>query len=213
MKVLLTAFDPFGGDRINPASEALNLVKLDRKDIGIIKLIVPTVFYKSISVVTQAIEKEKPDVVLCIGQAGGRKEITPERVAINLDDARICDNEGNQPIDTKIYEDGESAYFSTLPIKAIVEKMKEADLPSAVSNSAGTFVCNHLMYGVLYYITKHQYKIKAGFLHIPYMSEQVKTMKDKPSLPLQQIIQGIELAIEAIVCNLVDIKKTGGTEC
>ena len=213
MRVLLTAFDPFGGDHINPASEALNLINLEREDIQIIKLIVPTVFYKSIAVVTEAIEKEKPDVVLCLGQAGGRKEITPERVAINIDDARICDNDGNQPIDTKIYEDGESAYFSTLPIKAIVDKIKEAGLPSAVSNSAGTFVCNHLMYGVLYYISKHHYQMKAGFLHIPYMMEQVKFLEDKPALSLEQIVQGIELAIEAIACNEVDIRMTGGSEC
>lgn len=213
MRVLLTAFDPFGGDHINPASEALNLINLEREDIQIIKLIVPTVFYKSIAVVTEAIEKEKPDVVLCLGQAGGRKEITPERVAINIDDARICDNDGNQPIDTKIYEDGESAYFSTLPIKAIVDKIKEAGLPSAVSNSAGTFVCNHLMYGVLYYISKHNYQMKAGFLHIPYMMEQVKFLEDKPALSLEQIVQGIELAIEAIACNEVDIRMTGGSEC
>ncbi len=213
MRVLLTAFDPFGGDHINPASEALNLINLEREDIQIIKLIVPTVFYKSIAVVTEAIEKEKPDVVLCLGQAGGRKEITPERVAININDARICDNDGNQPIDTKIYEDGESAYFSTLPIKAIVDKIKEAGLPSAVSNSAGTFVCNHLMYGVLYYISKHHYQMKAGFLHIPYMMEQVKFLEDKPALSLEQIVQGIELAIEAIACNEVDIRMTGGSEC
>lgn len=213
MRVLLTAFDPFGGDHINPASEALNLINLEREDIQIIKLIVPTVFYKSIAVVTEAIEKEKPDVVLCLGQAGGRKEITPERVAININDARICDNDGNQPIDTKIYEDGESAYFSTLPIKAIVDKIKEAGLPSAVSNSAGTFVCNHLMYGVLYYISKHHYQMKAGFLHIPYMMEQVKFLEDKPALSLEQIVQGIELSIEAIACNEVDIRMTGGSEC
>ena len=213
VKILLTAFDPFGGDSINPASEALNLINLEHEDLEIIKLIVPTVFYKSIDTVTEVIEKEQPDVVLCLGQAGGRKEITPERVAINLDDARICDNEGNQPIDTKIYEDGESAYFATIPIKVIVQKIAEAALPSAVSNSAGTFVCNHLMYGVLYYISKHQYNIKAGFLHIPYMTEQVKHMEDKPALPLDQIVQGIELAIEAIASNKVDLRTTGGTEC
>jgi pyroglutamyl-peptidase len=213
VKILLTAFDPFGGDSVNPASEALNLINLEHEDLEIIKFIVPTVFYKSIDTVTEVIEKEQPDVVLCLGQAGGRKEITPERVAINLDDARICDNEGNQPIDTKIYEDGESAYFATIPIKAIVQKITEANLPSSVSNSAGTFVCNHLMYGVLYYISKHHYNMKAGFLHIPYMTKQVKDMEDKPALPLNQIVQGIELAIEAIACHKVDIITTGGTEC
>ena len=114
------------------------------------KVEVPTVFHKSIATVAAAIAKEKPDAVLCIGQAGGRYDITPERVAINLDDARIKDNEGNQPIDVPIYEDGAPAYFSDLPIKAMVQHIREAGLPASVSNTAGTFVCNHLMYGVLY---------------------------------------------------------------
>ena len=140
MKLLLTAFDPFGGDAINPALEAVKLVadKIGRFDI--VKLEVPTVFRKSIDTVAKAIEEEKPDVVLCIGQAGGRFEITPERVAINVDDARIKDNEGNQPIDTKIFEDGENAYFTTLPIKALVEAIREANLPAGVCNTAGTVV-------------------------------------------------------------------------
>ena len=173
MKLLLTAFDPFGGDAINPALEAVKLVadKIGRFDI--VKLEVPTVFRKSIDTVAKAIEEEKPDVVLCIGQAGGRFEITPERVAINVDDARIKDNEGNQPIDIKIFEDGENAYFTTLPIKAMVEAIREANLPAAVSNTAGTFVCNHLMYGVLYTLAKKYPHIKGGFTHVPFIPAQV----------------------------------------
>ena len=154
MKLLLTAFSPFGGEKINPSLEAVKLVKDKILETDIIKLEVPTVCGKSIKIVADTIEKEKPDYVLCIGQAGGRESITPERVAINIDDARIPDNEGNQPIDTPIFADGEAAYFSNLPVKAMVEAIKKEGLKSSLSNSAGTYVCNHLMYGVLYALDK-----------------------------------------------------------
>ncbi len=214
MKLLLTAFDPFGGDAINPALEAVKLVadKIGRFDI--VKLEVPTVFGKSIDTVAKAIEKEKPDVVLCIGQAGGRFEITPERVAINVDDARIKDNEGNQPIDTKIFEDGENAYFTTLPIKAMVEAIREANLPAAVSNTAGTFVCNHLMYGVLYTLAKKYPHIKGGFTHVPFIPAQVaRRTPVAPYMALEDIKRGLEAAISAIDKNFdADINVNGGKE-
>ena len=214
MKLLLTAFDPFGGDAINPALEAVKLVadKIGRFDI--VKLEVPTVFGKSIDTVAKAIEKEKPDVVLCIGQAGGRFEITPERVAINVDDARIKDNEGNQPIDTKIFEDGENAYFTTLPIKAMVEAIREANLPAAVSNTAGTFVCNHLMYGVLYTLAKKYPHIKGGFTHVPFIPAQVaRRTPVAPYMALEDIKRGLEAAIAAIDKNFdADINVNGGKE-
>ena len=214
MKLLLTAFDPFGGDAINPALEAVKLVadKIGRFDI--VKLEVPTVFRKSIDTVAKAIEEEKPDVVLCIGQAGGRFEITPERVAINVDDARIKDNEGNQPIDTKILEDGENAYFTTLPIKAMVEAIREANLPAAVSNTAGTFVCNHLMYGVLYTLAKKYPHIKGGFTHVPFIPAQVaRRTPVAPYMALEDIKRGLEAAIAAIDKNLdADINVNGGKE-
>ena len=214
MKLLLTAFDPFGGDAINPALEAVKLVadKIGRFDI--VKLEVPTVFRKSIDTVAKAIEEEKPDVVLCIGQAGGRFEITPERVAINVDDARIKDNEGNQPIDTKIFEDGENAYFTTLPIKAMVEAIREANLPAAVSNTAGTFVCNHLMYGVLYTLAKNYPNIKGGFTHVPFIPEQVaRRTPVAPYMALEDIKRGLEAAISAIDKNFeADINVNGGKE-
>lgn len=214
MKLLLTAFDPFGGDAINPALEAVKLVadKIGRFDI--VKLEVPTVFRKSIDTVAKAIEEEKPDVVLCIGQAGGRFEITPERVAINVDDARIKDNEGNQPIDIKIFEDGENAYFTTLPIKAMVEAIREADLPAAVSNTAGTFVCNHLMYGVLYTLAKKYHHIKGGFTHVPFIPAQVaRRTPVAPYMALEDIKRGLEAAIAAIDKNFdADINVNGGKE-
>lgn len=214
MKLLLTAFDPFGGDAVNPALEAVKLVADKIGRFEIVKLEVPTVFRKSIERVAQAIEEEKPDAVLCIGQAGGRFEITPERVAINVDDARIKDNEGNQPIDTKIFEDGENAYFTTLPIKAMVEAIREANLPAAVSNTAGTFVCNHLMYGVLYTLAKNYPNIKGGFTHVPFIPEQVaRRTPVAPYMALEDIKRGLEAAISAIDKNFeADINVNGGKE-
>lgn len=202
-KLLLTAFTPFDGEKINPALEAVKLVKDRIENLLIVKLEVPTVFGKSIDTVREAIEREKPDFVLCVGQAGGRAEITPERVAINLDDARIPDNEGNQPIDEPIFPDGENAYFSTLPVKAMVEAIRKEGLPSSLSNSAGTYVCNHLMYGVLYYLDKRPV-IKAGFIHVPYIPEQTKNKKEMPALELSEIVRGLEAAITAIAINGTD---------
>ena len=209
MKLLLTAFTPFDGEKINPALEAVKLVKDRIGNLLIVKLEVPTVFGKSIDTVREAIEREKPDFVLSIGQAGGRAEITPERVAINLDDARIPDNEGNQPIDEPIFPDGENAYFSTLPVKAMVEAIRKEGLPSSLSNSAGTYVCNHLMYGVLYYLDKRPV-IKAGFIHVPYIPEQTKNKKEMPALELSEIVRGLEAAITAIVINGTDKKLAYG---
>ena len=211
-KLLLTAFTPFDGERINPALEAVKLVKDKIGKLKIVKLEVPTVFGKSIDTVREAIERERPDFVLSIGQAGGRAEITPERIAINLDDARIPDNEGNQPIDDPIFPDGENAYFSTLPVKAMVEAIRKEGLPSSLSNSAGTYVCNHLMYGVLYYLDKRP-SMKAGFIHVPYIPEQVKDKKEMPALPLSDIVRGLEAAIQAVEENEPDLKKAFGSEC
>lgn len=208
-KLLLTAFTPFDGERINPALEAVKLVKDKIGNLLIVKLEVPTVFGKSIDTVREAIEREKPDFVLSIGQAGGRAEITPERVAINLNDARIPDNEGNQPIDEPIFPDGENAYFSTLPVKAMVEAIRKEGLPSSLSNSAGTYVCNHLMYGVLYYLDKRP-GIKVGFIHVPYIPEQTKNKKEMPALELSEIVRGLEAAITAIAINGTDKKLAYG---
>ena len=150
MKVLLTAFDPFGGESINPAQEAVKLVPEQIGQVDIVKCYVPTVFGKSVETVSEAIQSYLPDAVLCIGQAGGRPLLTLERVAINLDDAPIPDNAGNQPVDRTIFGDGKNAYFSTLPVKAMAAAIREAGIPATISYTAGTFVCNHLMYGVLY---------------------------------------------------------------
>ena len=198
MKILLTAFTPFDGESINPALEAMKLLPDKIGQLEVLKLEVPTVFGKSARLVLESIEQEKPDYVLSIGQAGGRAEITPERIAINIDDAGIPDNEGNQPTDRPIYPDGENAYFSTLPVKAIVEAIKREGIPASISNSAGTYVCNHLMYSVLYSIKKNALPIKAGFIHVPYIPEQTVNKKDKASLSLEEIVRGLEAALREI---------------
>ncbi len=201
MKILLTAFDPFGGEPVNPAQEAVAAVSDTVAGAEIVKCVVPTVFGKSIDTVYAAMKKENPDVTFCIGQAGGRVGLTPERVAINLDDARIEDNEGNQPFDKVIREDGENAYFTSLPVKAMVNKIKEAGVPASVSYTAGTFVCNHLMYGVLYNISREFPNMKGGFMHVPFLHEQVLNRANTPSLSKDDIVKGIEAAITAIVEN------------
>lgn len=201
MKVLVTGFEPFGGEKINPSFEAVKLLPDSIDGVSIIKRQVPTVFRKSIEELKRLIEEIKPDVVLCVGQAGGRSEISIERVAINIDDANIKDNEGNQPVDEIIFEDGENAYFSNLPIKALVEKIKEAGIPASISNSAGTFVCNHIMYGLLYLIDKKYPHIKGGFIHVPYLPKQVVNKRNTPSMSLDNIKEALILAIKAIIEN------------
>ena len=211
MKILVTAFDPCGGERINPALEAVKLMRDQIEGAEIVKLEIPTVFHKSIEKVKAAILSENPDVVLSIGQAGGRFEVTPERVAINVDDARIPDNEGNQPLNQPIFENGEPAYFATLPVKAIVEAIQAEGLPASLSNSAGTFVCNHIMYGVLYHISKMGKPIRAGFIHVPFTPEQVaKRPTPAPSLSAVDICRALEAAVAAIVRNESDIAAVGG---
>ena len=209
MKLLLTAFDPFGGASVNPAQEAVKLVADYIGDVEITKLEVPTVFGKSIAAVTAALDAVHPDAVLCIGQAGGRYGLTPERVAINLDDASIPDNEGNQPMDAPIFEDGAPAYFSTLPIKAMVAAIREAGLPASVSNTAGTFVCNHLMYGVLHTLATQYPGIRGGFMHVPFIPSQT-LQHPAPSMNQQDIARGIEAAIGAIARFDTDIAAMEG---
>ena len=211
MKILVTGFDPFGGEKINPALEAVKSLPSEIHGAEVYWVEIPTVFYKAAEVLETAIVRFQPDAVLCIGQAGGRTSLTPERVAINQDDARIPDNQGNQPIDTPIRLDGEAAYFSTLPIKAMVQAIKEEGLPATVSNTAGTFVCNHLMYQVLYLADKKFPNMKAGFMHIPYMTEQVVNKPNTASMCLRDIVRGIEAAIGAIVdYKDKDLKIVGG---
>ncbi len=199
MKILVTGFDPFGSDKINPAIEAVKKLPDTIKGAKIIKLEIPTVFNKSAQVVHQAIVKEQPDYVLNVGQAGGRSALTPERVAININDGRIPDNDGYQPLDEPIQPDGDTAYFTQLPIKAMAKAIRAAGLPAIVSNTAGTYVCNHIFYQVQYMRTKEFPKLKAGFIHIPFLPEQVITRPNQPSMALADIVKGLIAAIGAIV--------------
>lgn len=210
MKVLITGFDPFGGESINPAWEAVKLLPDEIAGARIIKLQIPTVVNKSIQSIHSSMCAEKPDIVLSIGQAGGRFAVTPERVAINITDARIPDNEGNQPIDVPIFEDGDTAYFSNLPVKAMVQAIKDAGYPSVLSNTAGTYICNHVMYGILYYIKKEFPHMRGGFIHVPYAPSQVVNKPATPSMSLADIAASLEAAVKAAVENQTDIKAVGG---
>ncbi|WP_283129377.1 pyroglutamyl-peptidase I, partial [Allofournierella massiliensis] len=154
MKVLVTGFDPFGGEAVNPAFEAVKLLPDQIAGAQIIKLEIPTVFTRSARVVEQAMEEHKPDIVIDVGQAGGRSCMTVEKVAINLAEARIPDNDGEQPFDEPLRADGETAYFATVPVKAMVENMRKHGIPAHISYTAGTYVCNSIMYNVLYLAAK-----------------------------------------------------------
>ncbi len=213
MKILITGFDPFGEEKINPAYEAVKLLPDVIKTAEIYKLEIPTVMNTSIEKTIDKIEEIKPDIVINVGQAGGRYTITPEKVAINLNDFRIPDNEGNQVNDEVIYEDGENAYFTTLPVKSMVKKMNDEGIPASLSYSAGSFICNHIMYGILYYINKNNLNIKSGFIHIPYMTEQVVDKKNQPSLSLDTLRNGLIASIEAAIENEEDISEIGGEIC
>ncbi|MCT1795960.1 pyroglutamyl-peptidase I [Helcococcus kunzii] len=200
MKILLTAFDPFGGEKVNPALEAVKMVEDEIKGAEIVKLEIPTVFKEGPKTIFDKIEEINPDVVLSIGQAGGRSALTVEFVGINWADGRIADNEGNQPTGEKIFEDGETAYFTTLPVKGMVENIRKHEIPAHMSYTAGTFVCNDVLYSVLYYIDKHNKKIKSGFMHVPFAADQVVDKANgTPFMSLEMIAQGITHAIEAIV--------------
>ncbi|MHC5226812.1 pyroglutamyl-peptidase I [Enterococcus sp. LJL99] len=212
MKVLVTGFDPFGGDKVNPAYEAVKLIPEEVAGAKIIKLEIPTVFAESGDVLKAAMKKEQPDIVICVGQAGGRAAVSLERVAINLAEARIPDNKGNQPIGVKLEEDGETAYFTSLPIKAMMKNIQEHGLPAYISYTAGTFVCNDIMYRLLYTIEREFPKVKGGFIHVPFEPTQVI---DRPvgtaSMPIQTIADSLTYAIEAAVKTDVDIEENTGT--
>lgn len=199
MKILITAFEPFGGEKVNPALEAMKLLPDKIGEAQILKLELPTVFKKSIEKVWQHIDEYEPDIVISLGQAGGRACISIERVAINIDDTTMADNEGNMPVDQPIFKDGENAYFSNLPIKKMLEAIKKAGIPANISNTAGTYVCNHVMYGILYKIHKERLNIKAGFIHVPFIPEQVVNKPEKPSMSLENIVKAVEIACKVLV--------------
>ncbi|WP_263080794.1 pyroglutamyl-peptidase I [Endozoicomonas sp. Mp262] len=210
--ILITGFEAFGGESINPALEAVELLEGEVLDNGyqICTAVVPVVKGKSIQVVTEAIDEFQPEAVILVGQAAGRAAMTPERVAINLDDFRIPDNEGYQMIDEPVVTGAPAAYFSDLPIKAMVVAMREAGVPAAVSNTAGTFVCNHLFYGILHHLRNS--KTRAGFMHIPLLPSQV-TMGNQPSMDLATVVKGLRVAANTVVDIQEDLKLTEGLVC
>ncbi len=210
-KVLITGFEPFGGDAINPALEAIK--RLEGKTIEggvIVTCHVPVTRYESINTVIEAIEKHQPDCVITVGQAAGRAAITAERIAINVDDFRIPDNGGHQPIDAPVVVEGPDAYFSTLPIKRVVKTLQEQGIPCQVSNSAGTFVCNHLFYGVQHYLRRT--KVRHGFVHIPLLPEQ-DPLGNQPTMSLDTIVEGLRLTAQISINHDTDITMTGGQIC
>ena len=210
MKVLVTGFDPFGGEPINPAWEAVKAMKDTIAGAEIVKMQIPTVVGKSIEKIHQKMKELQPDLVISVGQAGGRFGVTPERVAINVTDARIPDNEGNQPIDESIFPHGPAPYFSNLPVKAMVQAIKDAGYPSVLSNSAGTYICNHVMYGILYYIEKEFPNVRGGFIHVPYAPSQVVNKPSTPSMALADITASLEAAVAAAISSKEDIRAVGG---
>ncbi|MDO8542754.1 MAG: pyroglutamyl-peptidase I [Opitutaceae bacterium] len=206
--VLVTGFEPFGGERRNPSQEIAAALH-GRKICGrtIVGAVLPCVFGQSIAELRRHIRRHQPELVIALGQAGGRPDITPERIAINVDDARIADNTGRQPIDRRIVRRGPAAFLSTLPIKAIVAALHERGMAASISNSAGTFVCNHVFYGLMSTL-RGRPGVRGGFVHVPFLPEQVK--RSEPSLPLRSMIAAIEIAIEVSVTTRRDHRVTGG---
>lgn len=212
MKILVTGFDPFGGESINPAIESVKLLPDEIDGVQIVKLEIPTVIDKSLQKIKEAVDQHRPDAVLSVGQAGGRTEVTVERVGINVNDCRIPDNEGNQPIDTPIVEGGPAGYLLTLPIKAMVKACEDAQVPASVSNTAGTFICNHVAYGVAHLAATQYPKMRTGFVHIPFLPQQVVNKKGVASMQLDLIVEGLVACLKAIIHTDQDIVKTGGAE-
>jgi pyroglutamyl-peptidase len=196
-KVLITGFNPFGGEAVNPSYEAIKAMK-SFKEIEVHKLCVPTEFYHSSQVVIDYIHQIHPDFVIMVGQAGNTRHLLIERVAINIDDAKIPDNKNVQPIDHPISIFGPTAYFSSLPIKQLKESLNFHNVPAEISNSAGTYVCNHLMYSVLHEISQRNLHIKAGFIHVPFIESQVELRPNAHFLPIDVITLGLEVVIETL---------------
>ena len=196
--ILVTGFDPFGGESLNPAWEAVKELPDYICGCRIVKKMIPTVAEKSIEETISAIKESNAFCCLSIGQAGGRDKISIERVAINRNEFKIPDNEGNVLVDCKVREDGPDEYLSNLPINQIYEALQENNIPSEVSNSAGLFVCNHLFYGIRHYCTINSENIMSGFIHVPYLPEQAEKNGKDCSMPLYMIIKAIEVALYAI---------------
>jgi len=198
MIALVTGFEPFGGEPVNPSWQAVSLLPDEIGGAGIVRACVPVAFGASGREIDRLIALHQPDLILCTGMAGGRAHLSVERVAINCDDARIPDNEGACPADAFIVPDGPAAYFSTLPVRGMVGAMRAAGVPASVSNSAGTYVCNHILYMALHLCATKYPGRRAGFIHVPFGCEQALE-KNAPSLPVEVTARGLEAALAAAV--------------
>ena len=209
--ILLTGFEPFGGAMINPSWEAVRLVasRWDRPE-RLVTAELPVAFGPTSDRMSHLLAEHRPDLVVATGLAGGRAGISPERVAINVDDGRIPDNAGHQPIDEPIVPDGPAAYFSTLPVKAITAALGERQIPAAVSNSAGTFLCNDVFYVLMHAIATNYPDMRGGFVHLPHATEFAPN--GKPSLPLATIAEALETIISISLARVEDLALVGGTE-
>jgi len=206
--VLVTGFEPFAGAEINPSQEvARNLNGTVIAGHTVVGALLPCVFGAAIPELLRLLRLYRPALVICVGQAGGRAAITPERVAINIDDARIPDNAGAQPVDRPVVRGGPAAYFSTLPVKAIVAALRAAGLPSEVSPTAGTFVCNHVFYGLMH-VLRTQKGVRGGFIHLPFLREQAQ--QGQACLPLEDMVFGVALAVDTALRRKKDLRLVGG---
>ena len=187
-KILVTGFDPFGGATVNPSWQAVKALPAQIGDFAVHALQIPTVFGKAAEAALEAAEQLQPDVILCVGQAGGREAVTPERIGVNIRDARIADNAGNQPKGAMVAEDGPAAYFATVPVETMAQAIRDGGILATVSNSAGAFVCNDVLYSLLHHFAGTQ--VKVGFIHVPYLPEQ-----GSPSMELEQITRALTAAI------------------
>lgn len=213
MKFLMTGFEPFGGDAKNPSWEVVARLSDRYDEIEVIKAKLPVTFNGSLEQLKELIKRHNPDVVICVGLAGGRKEISIERIGINIDDARIADNVGFSPVDHPIRADGPAAYFSNLPIKAMVNAIRNQGIPAAVSNTAGTFVCNHILYGLMDYIQTKAPEIRGGFIHVPYTTDFSQDYPEQPMMALDDLVWAMEIAITCIAKTTVDLKISEGSVC
>jgi pyroglutamyl-peptidase len=191
-KILVTGFEAFDKSAINPSAEIVKALKGD----DLVTAILPVVFGQASAQLRELIDLHKPSAVLCLGQAEGRSEMTPERIAINLENARIADNAGNQPLEQRIMADGPDGHFSTLPLEKMVTSMKAAGIPASISLSAGTFVCNHIFYVLQDYLKDSL--IKSGFMHVPLMDEQRREYPNLPTMPIRQMVAGVQISLDVL---------------
>ncbi|SPA28150.1 pyroglutamyl-peptidase I [Cupriavidus taiwanensis] len=210
--VLLTGFEPFEDEPINPSWEAVRALDGERVgDAVIVARQLPCVFGAALDAIAELLDALRPTLVIAVGQAGGRAEMSVERVAINVDDARIADNAGAQPIDTAIAADGPAAYFATLPIKAMVRDMRAAGVPASVSQTAGTFVCNHVFYGLMHRLARQPAgAVRGGFIHIPYLPEQAARHPGQPCLAHETLVKGLRTAVATALSTRADVREQGG---